>query len=112
MVGCENSAISIFNREYPDNGADTSKVTINDYLNKKLYKWQTPDFKRNTSNWSKFCRLLLRADLSASDGLSCCCCMQPENKITIVVILSLITTNLIDRLIDKTSAVNIRHDDY
>jgi len=37
-------------------------------MNKKLYNWQTPDFKQNTSNWSNFCRLLRRAVLSASAG--------------------------------------------
>jgi len=30
------------------------------------------EMKRNTSNWSNFCILLSRADLSASAELSCC----------------------------------------
>jgi len=29
------------------------------------------EMKRNTSNWSNFCMLLLRAGLAASAGLSC-----------------------------------------
>jgi len=42
--------------------------------NLKFGEMEFGEMKRNTSNWSKFCILLSRAGLSASDGLSCSTC--------------------------------------